>query len=119
VLGSYALERAAREPRIAVVAPQDYTLLLSRAALIPKRAANPAAAGAFLEFMLLPAGRQALARSRLIIAFGSGDGAELESSDGAVSVLRPIALTPALLVGLDQHKRTLFIERWRAALRKE
>jgi hypothetical protein len=34
-------------------------------------------------------------------------------------VLRSIALTPALLVGLDQHKRALFIDRWRAALRKE
>ena len=119
VLGSYALERAAREPRLAVVAPQDYTLMLSRAALIPKRAANPLAADAFLEFMLSDAGRQALAASRLIIAFGNGDGAELETPDGAVSVLRPIALTPALLVGLDQHKRALFIDRWRAALRKE
>lgn len=28
VLGSYALDRAARDPRIGVVAPEDYTLVL-------------------------------------------------------------------------------------------
>lgn len=119
VLGSYALARAATEPRIAVVAPRDYTLLLSRAALIPKRAGNAADAGAFLDFMLSEDGRQALERTRLIIRFGTGEETELDLPDGAASVLRPIRLSPALLVGLDQQKRALFTDRWRAALRKD
>ena len=34
VLGSYALARAARDRRLAVVAPRDYTLILSRAAMM-------------------------------------------------------------------------------------
>ena len=63
VLGSYALDRAAEDPRIAVVAPEDYTLVLSRAAMIPKGAANPAAAGLLIDFMLSDAGRAALARA--------------------------------------------------------
>jgi iron(III) transport system substrate-binding protein len=41
VLGSYALARAAEDERIAVVAPEDYTLVLSRAAMIPRGAARP------------------------------------------------------------------------------
>ncbi|MEK9661438.1 MAG: extracellular solute-binding protein, partial [Alphaproteobacteria bacterium] len=108
VLGSYALARAETEPRIAVVAPRDYTLLLSRAALIPKRAANPVDAGAFLDFMLSDEGRISLAATRLVTRFGAGDESDLKIPDGAASVLRPISLSPALLVGLDQQKRALF-----------
>jgi iron(III) transport system substrate-binding protein len=119
VLGSYALERADREPRIAVVAPQDYTLVLSRAALIPKAARNAPQAGAFLDFMLSPAGRQTLAGTHLVVRLGGTEGNDIELPDGAASVLRQIALSPALLVGLDRQKRALFVDRWRAALRKE
>lgn len=41
VFGSYALDRAAEDPRIGVVAPRDYTLARSRAAMIPGRRRSP------------------------------------------------------------------------------
>ncbi|KAG1647629.1 Maleylacetate reductase 1 [Nymphon striatum] len=38
----------------------------------------------------------------------------LRQSENPEASFRPIALSPALLVGLDQHKRREFIARWRA-----
>ncbi|MCC2110618.1 MAG: ABC transporter substrate-binding protein [Hyphomicrobiales bacterium] len=119
VLGSYALARAAHDKRLAVVAPQDYTLVLARAAMIPKRAKRAETAGAFLDFLLSAEGRQALARSHLVISLDDAADAELDMPDGVASVLRPIPLSPALLVGLDRHKRNLFIAQWRAALKQQ
>lgn len=114
VLGSYALDRAAADPRIAVVAPEDYTLMLSRAAMIPKGAANPAAAGLLIDFMLSEPGRAALAAKRLLLplAPGAGPGADLPEHDA--SLYRPIPLSPVLLLGLDQQKRASFLALWRA-----
>jgi ABC-type Fe3+ transport system substrate-binding protein len=108
VLGSYALDRADEDPRIAVVAPEDYTLVLSRAAMIPKGAANPTAAGLLVDFMLSDAGRAALAAKHLLLPFGT----ELPADEAAL--YRPIALSPPLLLGLDQQKRAAFLDRWRA-----
>ncbi len=110
VLGSYAMTRAAADPRIAVVAPEDYTLVLSRAAMIPKGAANPTAAGLFIDFMLSDAGRAALAEQFLIARDEAGGLLEDDAS-----FYRPIRLTPALLLGLDDQKRASFLARWRAA----
>jgi len=118
VLGSYALARASRDRRIVVVAPHDYTLVLSRAALIPKSARNPAAAGALIDFLLSDVGRRALAASRLLVSFGDGEGADFDQAESARTSLRPIPLSPALLVDLDSQKRALFLERWRNSFSK-
>ena len=107
VLGSYALERAAADPQLGVLAPEDYTLVLSRAALIPKGAANPTAAGLLIDFMLSEPGRAALSAEHLIA------GPEALRA-GQPSAYFPIPLSPALLLGLDQQKRAHFLARWRA-----
>lgn len=117
VLGSYALARAERDRRIAIVYPDDYTLVLSRAAMISRGAANPNAAGAFIDFMLSGEGRRALTTARLVQPLGNKDAADLGFPDGVTSVFRPIALSPVLLVGLDKHKRKLFIDRWEDVLK--
>ena len=109
VLGSYAVDHAARDPRIAVVAPEDYTLVLRRAAMIPKDAANPTAAGLLIDFLLSEPGRAALAATHLLFPFG-GDGLAADED----SVHRPIPLSPTLLLGLDRQKRAHFLARWRA-----
>ncbi|HRO13308.1 MAG TPA: ABC transporter substrate-binding protein, partial [Amaricoccus sp.] len=109
VLGSYALDRAAHDRRIAVVAPEDYTLVLSRAALIPKGAANPTAAGLLIDFMLSDPGRAALASTHLLFPFAE------DLPDDEASLYRPIPLSPTLLLGLDRQKQASFLARWRAA----
>lgn len=113
VLGSYALARASIDPRIGVVAPQDYTLTLSRGAMIPKGAQQADIARAFLDFLLSDQGRAVLSQSHFIATFDDNDLADFSSVMGATPVLRPIPLSPTLLVGLDQMKRELFIRQWR------
>jgi ABC-type Fe3+ transport system substrate-binding protein len=114
VLGSYALERALADPRIALVAPEDYTLVLSRGAMIPKDAANPDAAGALIDFMLSEPGRAALAGTGLIFPFESGTALGLELPADDASVYRTIPLSPVLLLGLDRQKRDRFLVLWQA-----
>jgi ABC-type Fe3+ transport system substrate-binding protein len=114
MLGSYALARAAEDRRIGVVAPTDYTLILARAALIPKRAQNPALARQFIDFALSDAGRRSLSESGLIVSFDEAGGPGALS--GAVPTLRPIALSPALLIGLDKQTRDNFLSLWRSSL---
>ena len=109
MLGSYALDRAAEDQRIGIVAPTDYTLILARAALIPKRAKNPGLARQFIDFALSEEGRRLLADSELIVSFDDAHG-------GTVPTLRPIALSPALLIGLDQQTRENFLALWRSSL---
>lgn len=113
VLGSYALARAATDERIGIVAPQDYTLTLSRAVLIPKEAQQADLAHAFLDFLLSDQGRSVLQASHLIATFDDGEMADFPTATGAAPVLRPIPLSPTLLVGLDQMKREFFIRQWR------
>jgi len=115
MLGSYALARAAEDRRIGVVAPTDYTLILARAALIPKRAKNPELARQFIDFALSDAGRRSLSESGLIVSFDEAGGGPAALS-GAVPTLRPIALSPALLIGLDRQTRDNFLRQWRSSL---
>lgn len=110
VLGSYAAAAAARNLDLGIVAPRDYTLVLSRAAILPGESVNPAA-GAFLDFILSPEGQVAMARGRLIGAEGG------ETDEAALGARRLIALGPPLLVVLDQMKAARFIARWRATFR--
>ncbi|MEQ5776044.1 ABC transporter substrate-binding protein [Thalassospira sp. NFXS8] len=120
VLGSYALSRIGRDDRVGLVLPSDYTLIMSRAAFISRDAEEPALARAFIDFMLSPPGRAILSRDAgLLSPIGGPD--RLAQLVGTVKgadpqELRPIALTPALMVGLDQAKRNIFLQQWRAAL---
>lgn len=116
MLGSYALARAAVDPRIGVVAPDDYTLVLARAALIPRWAENPAPARRFVDFLLSEEGRLQLTEASLIVSFGNAEDGASPLLSGGPSTLAPIAYSPALLVGLDRQKRELFLDLWRASV---
>ena len=80
--------------------------------MIPKDAANPAAAGLLVDFMLSGRGRAALAEQFLIV---DGEAGGLPEEDA--SLYRPIRLSPALLLGLDRQKRASFLARWRETFR--
>jgi ABC-type Fe3+ transport system substrate-binding protein len=110
VIGSYALARAEENPDLAVIAPRDYTLVLHRAALIPKHAANPATAGELIDFLLSAEGREVLATRHLLVEPGD---AELPLPPGVLAAPRSIPLSPVIMVGLDQQKRAQFLELWR------
>ncbi|WP_376873894.1 ABC transporter substrate-binding protein [Albirhodobacter sp. R86504] len=125
VLGSYAL--AAQDPRVGIILPQDYTLVLSRAFIMPRHtnslagdapdAEDPARAQTqrwatqLLDFLLSAQGRDALTSVHLMSPVLSDQGAAEFSV--SPSTLRPIELLPTLLVARDSLTRGQFIARWR------
>lgn len=115
LIGSYALTRARRDPSIGVVLPSDYTLVMSRIALISKTAAHPNAARLWLDYLLSKRGQAVLsARSELFSirsdVAGEFTAATLRAKLG--TTLRAIAVGPALLVYLDRAKQAEFLRRW-------
>ncbi len=111
IIGSYALERARRDPRLGVVFPRDYTIVTSRIAFIARDATHPAAAKLFLDFLLSKAGQTALATRSLWPVRGDV-GARALPADQA----RPIRVGPQLLVNLDRLKRQRFLRDWATIL---
>lgn len=113
VLGSYAQGYQREDNRIGIVLPSDYTLVLARALMIPKQAANTQDAAQFLDFLLSVEGTLALRNALLISPM-------LETEEGnegealSATALRPIGLSPALMVALDALTRETFLRRWRA-----
>ena len=116
VLGSYALSRAENDPRIGVILPSDYTLVLARAGYIPREAQDGIAARAFLELALSPQGRAILDGETRLLTPLSGPAALARLSDDGAPALRPIPLSPALLVSLDRAKRVRFLSQWRKSM---
>lgn len=112
VLGSYAQVAAQNDARIGIVMPNDYTLILSRALMIPRTGKNRDHAQNFLDFLLSDMGKKSL-RDVLLITPMTGKDRQDEGSPLSETALRPIGLTPALIVALDQQKRQRFIDLWR------
>ena len=119
VLGSYARARAERDPAIEIVLPKDYTVVLSRIALIPRYARSKAAGELFLDFVLSKEGQQVLAEKAGLSAIhplveGPNTANALRQKIG--ESLRPIKVGPGLLVYLDQVKRAKLLKKWEQSL---
>jgi iron(III) transport system substrate-binding protein len=113
VLGPYAAVQAAGNPDLGIVSPGDYTLVLSRAAILPRGPVLRPEAGAFLDFVLSPAGQATMARAHLVM---EADALAQGTADEGTSVpIRVIPLSPTLLVAMDRAHQARFIARWRAA----
>ncbi|WP_417686691.1 ABC transporter substrate-binding protein [Roseibium sp.] len=112
VLGSYAQGYQLEDERVGIILPEDYTLVLSRALMIPKSAPNRRLAQEFLDFLLSNDGRIALRKTLLLSPLLTPD--ETGISDANRTTARPIELSPALLVSLDEQTRDLFLRRWRS-----
>ena len=116
LIGSYALTRARRDPSIGVVLPTDYTLVMSRIALISKTAAHPNAARLWLDYLLSKRGQSLLSSRSELFSIrsdvpGEFTAASLRATLG--SRLKAIAVGPALLVFLDRAKQQEFLRHWR------
>ena len=114
LLGSYAYARIKARARLRLVLPRDYTVVLSRGAMIPAVARRPALASAFVEFILSPEG-QRISRERAF--FFSIDGVSPAEVDGPSSIIsaglfRPITIGPSLLAVYDEARRTRFLAEW-------
>ena len=119
LLGSYAAARAAKNPDLGIALLEDYTVVMSRIALIPKAAANPELGAEFLSFILSAEGQKTLAEKMYMSALstsvsGPNTAAALRQKLG--QRLRPIPIGPGLLVYLDRIKRRKLLHSWNRAL---
>lgn len=117
ILGSYAADWARQEPDVGLLLPRDFTVVVSRVALVPRAAARPDLGAAFLAFLMSREGQTILAEELRLPAVS------LEVSSGADGMppalgaqLRPVAISPGLLAYLDQSRRARLIARWQQAL---
>ncbi len=108
LLESYTRHRIDNGAPLAIIYPQDYTLMLSRSAIIPRQAPRADLGALFLDYLLSARGQDALARE-------SGMRPVSASVVPAAGV-RPVALGVGLLVYLDPLKKRHFLDLWRAAI---
>ncbi|TRD15877.1 ABC transporter substrate-binding protein [Palleronia caenipelagi] len=108
VLGSYVA--SAGRPEVGMVLPEDYTLVLSRAFMIPQNAVQEATATAFLDFLITAEAQELLRQIGLVASMEFGE------TSLTPSARRTIALSPSLLVALDGNRRAQLYDAWQDAL---
>ena len=119
LLGPYAQARIAAGAPLAIVYPRDYTLVVSRTAVLPASAPNIGGAHRFLEYLISTEGQRTLANVGGLPAIGS-EASALQTRSGIISAaggpLRPVVLGPGLLVYLDAQKKRRFMSFWNGAV---
>ncbi|AUA59675.1 ABC-type thiamine transport system, periplasmic component [Achromobacter spanius] len=108
LLESYTRHRIDQGAPLGIIYPQDYTLMLSRSAIIPKQAPRGDLGALLLDYLLSPRGQEMLARQ-------SGM-RPVNASVVPAAGIRPMALGVGLLVYLDTLKKRHFLDLWRAAI---
>jgi iron(III) transport system substrate-binding protein len=119
ILGSYAAEAAARNPDLGIILPRDYTIVTSRIGLVPRAATRPELGRLFLEFFMSAEGQSIMARQLQIASLNpevSGENTANAMQEALGDQLRPVPVSPGLMVYLDQVKRARTIERWNLTL---
>lgn len=114
LIGSYALDRASRDPNFGVLIPRDYMLIGSRVALIARGAPHRNAARAFLDFMLSRAGQAAFSHHGMIPLRRDVARDDMPIRAGNA---RAIHVGPSLMAGLDHSNRERFFAKWDASVR--
>ncbi|MCE7027753.1 ABC transporter substrate-binding protein [Jiella avicenniae] len=120
VIGSYALERVRRDPRLGILLLSDYALVFTRSVLVTKDSDDKAAAGDFVRFLLSDAGQALIDESSslfpLVASFREGQSFFETRFEGSTSLL-PIRLRPSLLTWLDERKKAKFLHDWKASIK--
>lgn len=120
ILGSYAADWAARHPDVGIVLPKDYTVVMSRIGLVPQAATTPELGRKFLDFFMSREGQTILTQELQIpavnpdVAVGNTATTMREMLGGQ---LKPVPVSPGLMVYLDQVKRSRLIAKWNEVLR--
>ncbi len=120
VLGSYALAAAQKNPDIQLLLPKDYTLVMSRVALVSRYAENAYGAHLFLDYLLSIYGQSLLAEKAHLYPLhpavtGFSSYTALNEKMRHSGGLRQIKIGPALLTYQDQMKKRHFLKQWRLA----
>jgi two-component system sensor histidine kinase TctE len=118
MLGSYARARMLAGARIGIVLPEDYTLVMSRVAIISARARRVDLAGRFIDYLLSRRGQEIIANQSILFALAPdipGEATATGVKTATNGPVIPITLSPALLVFLDKAKRESFLRQWHLA----
>ena len=119
LLGSYAETFSQRSPNLGVILPDDFIVVYSRIAVIPRGARSPNLGARFLDYLLSVEGQSVLQDA------GNFNPVRADVAPSPFSSLifdrygervRSFPLGPGLLVYLDQAKRQRFIRHWQDAL---
>ncbi len=108
VLGSYARARVAEGGAVAIVEPEDFTVAITRVAILLKDGRNPLPANRFLDFLVSPAAQATLGDEALLPQAGES------AVPAARGPVRPIPLNASLLALTDPLRRRQFIDLWRS-----
>lgn len=122
ILGSYAADQVRQNPDLGMVLLRDYTVVVSRVALVPRAAREPELGARFLAFLMSREGQEILSDKLRLPALSlevSGDNSAAAMTAALGDSLRPVTVSPGLLVYLDQAKRARLIDRWDEALTPE
>ena len=119
IIGPYAYLRAERDPNVKVVVPEDYTVVLSRLAMVSEAAPHPNAARVFLDYLLSARGQDVVGNAAHLFAIrpdvtGAATIAGLTEAHG--DVLKPVEINPDLLETVAPMERLAFFKRWNDAL---
>jgi iron(III) transport system substrate-binding protein len=113
LLASYAYERVRRGDPIGIVMPSDYTLVLSRGAMVPSTGRQHHLAARFIDYLLSP---QGLSVGQAESFFFGPNGTAPEGIEGpdvvTSGIARPIVIGPTLLAVQDAARRKRFLEDW-------
>lgn len=121
LLSSYAYGRYKAGAPIGIVMPSDYTLVLSRTAMIPKTAEHLDLARKFLDYLLSSRGQAVAAEQSFFFSFDRPvpEGVEAADPKADSGIYRPIVIGPALLATLDRQNRRRFLAEWEASMRRD
>ncbi|MEY4873279.1 MAG: hypothetical protein RLZZ563_2609 [Pseudomonadota bacterium] len=115
ILGSYAADQARSLPDLGLVLLRDYTVVISRVAMVPRAAKNPELGERFLAFLMSRDGQELLARKLRLpaVSLEVADADSARAMQAALGAqLRPVPVSPGLMVYLDQAKRRRLLARW-------
>lgn len=122
ILGSYAADQARLAPDLGLVLLRDYTVVVSRVAMVPRAAASPDLGSDFLAFLMSAQGQTILSENLRLPSVSlevSGDNSGAAMLKALGDQLRPVPVSPGVLVYLDQAKRQRLLQLWRRALGRE
>jgi iron(III) transport system substrate-binding protein len=101
--------------------PRDYTLVLSRTAMIPVTAGHADLGKAFLDYLLSSRGQAVAAERSFFFSFDRPfpEGVDAVDPGSGSGIYRPIVIGPALLSTLDRENRRRFLSEWKASMERD
>ena len=123
LLGSYAAEWARQHPEVGLILPRDFTVVVSRVALVPTAARAPELGTDFLAFLMSPNGQSLLSETLRLSAVSLEVAGQTSPAGGMQDLaglrLKPVPVSPGLLAYLDQATRAKLLAHWNRAIRGE